>query len=108
VLGRGWDGGPSEPGGPRGWAPLLYVCHSCFASADLARDLLARGADPRAAAGPEQATPLAWAAHGSANAGGGDHVAVAEALVAAGAEPEPRMLDVADGTLHDWLAARLS
>ena len=48
VLGRGWAGDPSEPGGPRGWAPLLYVCHSCFASADLARDLLARGADPNA------------------------------------------------------------
>ena len=46
VLGRGWDGDPNEPGGPRGWAPLLYVCHSCFASATLARELLARGADP--------------------------------------------------------------
>jgi ankyrin repeat protein len=46
VLGRGWSGDPSRPGGPRGWAPLLYVCHSCFASASLARELLARGADP--------------------------------------------------------------
>ena len=46
VLGRGWQGDPSEPGGPRGWAPLLYVCHSCFPSATLARDLLSRGADP--------------------------------------------------------------
>src|SRR6187399_2991097 len=27
VLGRGWDGGPNEVGGPRGWAPLHYVCH---------------------------------------------------------------------------------
>jgi len=45
VLGRGWDGDPVEPGGPRNWAPLLYVCHSCFASAELARDLLERGAD---------------------------------------------------------------
>ncbi len=36
VLGRGWQGDPSEPGGPRGWAPLLYVCHSCFPSAALA------------------------------------------------------------------------
>ena len=49
VLGRGWDGDPVAPGGPRGWAPLLYVCHSCFASAALARELLARGADPNAA-----------------------------------------------------------
>jgi hypothetical protein len=48
VLGRGWDGDAAAPGGPRGWAPLLYVTHSCFASAPLARDLLARGADPNA------------------------------------------------------------
>jgi ankyrin repeat protein len=46
VLGHGWDGDPNEPGGPNGWAPLLYVCFSVFASADLARELLARGADP--------------------------------------------------------------
>jgi ankyrin repeat protein len=48
VLGRGWEGDPSAPGGPRGWAPILYVAHSCFASAELARALLARGADPNA------------------------------------------------------------
>ncbi len=48
ALGEGWDGDPSAPGGPRGWAPLLYVCHSVFASAALARELLARGADPNA------------------------------------------------------------
>ena len=48
ALGRGWDGDPNEPGGPRGWAPLLYVCHSVYASAALARELLARGADPNA------------------------------------------------------------
>jgi ankyrin repeat protein len=48
VLGRGWDGDPNEPGGPRGWAPLLYVSHSCFSSASLAAELLARGADPNA------------------------------------------------------------
>ena len=46
VLGRGWEGDPSQPGGARGWAPLLYVCHSCFASARLGGDLLRRGADP--------------------------------------------------------------
>jgi hypothetical protein len=46
VLGRGWEGDASAPGGPRGRAPLLYVTHSCFASADLARELLGRGADP--------------------------------------------------------------
>lgn len=48
VLGRGWDGDAKEPGGPLGWAPLLYVTHSCFASVELARGLLARGADPNA------------------------------------------------------------
>lgn len=48
VLGRGWDGDANEPGGPRGWAPLLYVCHSVYASAALARELLERGADPNA------------------------------------------------------------
>ena len=48
VLGRGWEGDPLQPGGPRGWAPLLYVTHSCFASVELARELLARGADPNA------------------------------------------------------------
>jgi ankyrin repeat protein len=48
VLGRGWDGDANAPGGPRGWAPLLYVCHSVYASAALARELLERGADPNA------------------------------------------------------------
>jgi ankyrin repeat protein len=49
VLGRDWAGDVSRPGGPRGWAPLLYVCHSCFSSATLAAQLLAGGADPNAA-----------------------------------------------------------
>lgn len=48
VLGRDWNGDPNAAGGPRGWAPLLYVCHSCFGSAGLARELLGRGADPNA------------------------------------------------------------
>jgi ankyrin repeat protein len=48
VLGAGWEGVVSEPGGPLGWAPLLYVCHSVFASPSLARSLLERGADPNA------------------------------------------------------------
>jgi len=48
VLGRGWDGDATEVGGPRGWAPLHYVCHSSFASVELARELLRRGADPNA------------------------------------------------------------
>ena len=48
VLGRGWDGDANEVGGPRAWPPLHYVCHSCFASVGLARELLRRGADPNA------------------------------------------------------------
>lgn len=48
VLGRGFDGDASRPGGPLGWAPLLYVAHSCFASVELARALLVAGADPDA------------------------------------------------------------
>jgi ankyrin repeat protein len=48
VLGRGWDGDPNEVGGPCDWAPLHYVCHSVFANVGLARELLARGADPNA------------------------------------------------------------
>jgi ankyrin repeat protein len=48
VLGRGWDGDANEVGGPRQWAPLHYVCHSCFASVPLARELLDAGADPNA------------------------------------------------------------
>jgi ankyrin repeat protein len=48
VLGHGWAGDPSRPGGPRDWAPILYVAHSSFAPAPLARELLARGADPNA------------------------------------------------------------
>jgi hypothetical protein len=48
ALGRGWDGDANAPGGPLGWAPLLYICHSVFASAAPARELLARGADPNA------------------------------------------------------------
>jgi ankyrin repeat protein len=48
VLGAGWDGDPTAPGGPLDWSPLLYVCHSCFSSAALVRELLGRGADPNA------------------------------------------------------------
>jgi ankyrin repeat protein len=59
VLGRRWDGDPSRPGGPRNWAPLLYVCHSVFSNADLARELLRRGADPNATAEMEWGTVTA-------------------------------------------------
>ena len=48
VLGREWNGDPNTPGGPLGWAPLLYACHSCFPTTALAKNLLERGADPNA------------------------------------------------------------
>ena len=48
VLGREWHDDPNAAGGPRGWAPLLYACHSCFSTTALARDLLERGANPNA------------------------------------------------------------
>ena len=44
--GGGWDGDPNAPGGPNGWAPLLYVCFSPSGSLETARSLLERGADP--------------------------------------------------------------
>lgn len=49
VLGRVWEGDVNASGGPRGWAPLVYVAHSCLPDVvSLARELLARGADPNA------------------------------------------------------------
>ena len=48
AHGDGFDGDPNAPGGPLDWAPLLYVTHSVFANAQLARELLRRGADPNA------------------------------------------------------------
>ncbi|MGZ6696137.1 MAG: ankyrin repeat domain-containing protein [Solirubrobacteraceae bacterium] len=48
LLGRGWDGDANTPGGPLGWSPLHYVCHSAFGTVALARELLDRGADPNA------------------------------------------------------------
>jgi hypothetical protein len=46
THGDGWDSDVEEPGGPKGWAPLLYVTHSVFGSAPRAAELLQRGADP--------------------------------------------------------------
>jgi len=68
--------------------------------------LLERGADPDARAHFD--TPLAWAAHGSRDYDNpdGDHVGVAERLVAAGAVVEPRFLELADGPLAEWLQSR--
>jgi ankyrin repeat protein len=94
-------------GSPHG--PLL--CHAAWVGdARVVGELLARGADPHVRGGRGFDPPLAWAAHGSSayRTPGRDYVAVAELLVEAGAELEPRFLDAAEGPLHDWLAARLA
>jgi ankyrin repeat protein len=93
-------------GGPPG--TLLHHA-SWVGDAPLARELLALRADPVAPSGAEFDTPLAWAFLGSQawHEQGRDYVGVAEALVAAGAELEPRFEDVAEGPLADWLAERI-
>jgi ankyrin repeat protein len=84
VLGRIWDRDPNAPGGPRGWAPLLYVCHSCFPSAPLARDLLARGADPNVTFENEYGAMSAL--YGAA--GVGHDPELTRTLLEAGADPD--------------------
>jgi ankyrin repeat protein len=83
VLGRGWDGDPNEVGGPRGWAPLHYACHSCFDTLVVVRDLLARGADPNAYY-PNEYGPMS-ALYGAA--GVRYDPTMTRALLEAGADP---------------------
>jgi ankyrin repeat protein len=75
--------------------------------AALVERLLELGADPVAPSGAEFDTPLAWAALGSQawREPGRDYVAVAELLLAAGAEVEPRFAEVAEGPLASVVAA---
>lgn len=91
VLGRGWNDDPNEVGGPRRWPPLHYVCHSCFAGVELARDLLARGADPNAFH-PNEYGPMS-ALYGAA--GVVHDLELTRALLEAGADPngEPQFGD---------------
>ena len=74
--------------------------------AALVERLLELGADPVAPSGAEFDTPLAWAALGSQawREPGRDYVAVADLLLAAGAELEPRFTEVAEGPLAERLA----
>jgi ankyrin repeat protein len=64
--------------------------------------------DPSARAATDFDTPLGWAVHGSRYGPPGDHVAVAERLVDAGAQVEPRLAGVAGGPLAEWLERRAS
>jgi hypothetical protein len=94
-------------GSPHG--PLLG--HAAWVgSADAVRRLLERGADPTGRTNAPFDTPLAIAALGSQwhRIPGRDYVAVAELLVAAGNEVEPRFAEVAHGPLEAWLEERLA
>jgi ankyrin repeat protein len=94
--------GPNFAGVVGGSPTGTLLQHAAWVGAPaLVRELLDRGADPPAGA-------LDWCAHGSQahELPGRDHVAVAEALVAAGATITPDQVEEADGPLHDWLAER--
>jgi ankyrin repeat protein len=85
ALGHGrWEGDVHTPGGPLGWAPLLYACHSCFATTDAALHLLARGADPNAYFVNEYGNMSAL--YGAA--GVKHDPALTRALLEAGAQPD--------------------
>jgi ankyrin repeat protein len=93
-------------GSPSG--TLLH--HACWlGDADLVARLLELGADPVARSGADWDTPLAWAVLDSSSwrAPARDFVRVAELLVAAGAEPEPRFAEAAEGPLAEWLEGRI-
>src|SRR5205823_1218970 len=94
----------------RGWAPLHYVCHSCFASVPLARELLERGANPNAYFANEHG-PMS-VLYGAA--GVLHDPELTRLLLEAGADPntEPRLGDAlyhsvdAAGALQDRLPER--
>ena len=101
--------GPNFFGHFGGGPPGTLLHHAAWqGKADVVRRLLARSADPSAGSGADFDTPLAWAVHGARyNGGGGEYVAVAEALVDAGAELERRFVDEPAGALTAWLEERL-
>jgi hypothetical protein len=101
--------GPSFRGVVGGSPEGTLLHHAAWVGdPELVRTLLARGADPHPGADADFGTPLGWAALASEyhELPGRDYVAVAQALVAAGNEIEPRFLEVADGPLYDWLQNR--
>ena len=89
-------------GSPEG--TLLH--HACWVGdVELVERLLELGADPSATSPADFETPLDWAVHASQYHGisGRDYVGIAERLVAAGARPESRFPEAAEGPLADWL-----
>ena len=85
----------TKSGGPQNWEPLLYVCHTCMHHGHagvvdglvaIARNLLARGANPNAEYHwnwhPELPRTALWAAVCAVS-----HLPLAEALLDAGANP---------------------
>jgi Ankyrin repeat len=94
-------------GGPPG--TLLH--HACWVgNPEVVRRLLELGANPAARSGAQYDTPLAWTVLGSQyhQFVDRDYVAVAEQLVSAGAQLEPRYAEVAQGPLTDWLEDRIA
>ena len=100
--------GPRFFGHVGGGPPGTLLHHAAWVGdPEIVRTLLERGADPVARSGAEFDTPLAWAALGSQawRERGRDYVAVAELLLEAGAELEPRFAEVAEGPLASRLSA---
>jgi ankyrin repeat protein len=101
-------------GGPRG--TLLHQA-AWFGRTELVELLLRRGADPHTEVETEYATPLGWAAVGSRyspdhpndsfSAPDADYVGVARLLVGAGAQIEPKDIEMAAEPLSTFLAAAL-
>jgi ankyrin repeat protein len=94
----------SARGGAYGGTPLHWA--AWWGRPATAELLLERGAEVEARSGAELATPLGWAAHGSRDAPpGGDQLAVAKLLVAAGARVDPAFVDAAADDVSAFLAA---
>jgi GNAT superfamily N-acetyltransferase len=99
-------GAPLDARGLLGGTALHHA--AWMGAPDAVRVLLAHGADPHDVSPETRSTPLGWAAHGSHHAPrGGDHVAAAELLFAAGARPDADMAREAAGELAEWLEAHL-
>jgi ankyrin repeat protein len=91
-------------GGAFGGTPLHWA--AWWGRPATAELLLERGAELEARTSAELSTPLGWAAHGSRYAPpGGDQLAVAKLLVAAGARIESAFVDAAADDVSAWLAA---